>query len=326
MPLFREKAAGTIGIWNRSEYLSARDVDQMVRACAWQIARHVCPAWGLRRIDVVSVNGPPKDMRLIQLVDGPADADAWGYHDEEESGRHTGVVFVEELLDAGATKFTTAESVSATLSHEACEMVINGDLNRWADDGAGRFYWQEICDPVQDEAYTVRIRKRRVAVSNFVLPSWFDRENPSGVSFDYLERLGAPFEITLGGWALSMYDGELETAFGEAVGACSRDGGLVALGQLVSLLAQRGGVVTGVVGPSRAGVEVVEVWPKDQRTKHYDQHEEETKLEEQRQVDVEGDRGHHRKRRLELELQRVHATLGSGDGGSYQRAYPRSTA
>ncbi len=222
MALFREEAAGTIGIWNRSEYLSSREVNRIVRACAWQVARHVCPAWGLRRIDVVSVTGPPRDMRLIQLVDGPADTDAWGYHDEEASGRHTGVVFVEDLLDAGASKFTTADSVSATLSHEVCEMVINGDLNRWADDGAGRFYWMEICDPVQDQAYTVRIWRRRVAVSNFVLPSWFDRENPAGANFDYLERLSSAFEITPGGWVLSEREGELNTAFGEAVTAAKR--------------------------------------------------------------------------------------------------------
>ena len=224
MALFGEKSAGTIGVWNRSEHLSSREVNRLVRACAWQVARHVCPAWGLRRIDVVSVNGPPKDMRLIQLVDGPADTDAWGYHDEQESGRHTGVVFVEELLDAGASKFTTDDSVSATLSHEICEMVINGDLNRWADDGAGRFFWMEICDPVQDQSYTVRIRRRRVAVSNFVLPAWFDRENPPKAQFDYLRRLSSPFEITPGGWALSEREGESNAAFGGAVSEKKRRG------------------------------------------------------------------------------------------------------
>ncbi len=191
---------GTIGIWNRSEHLTSREVDRLVRACAWQVARHVCPAWGLRRIDVVRVTRPQRDLRIVQLVDGPMDADAWGYHDEDASGRQSGIVFVEELLDAGASKFRGDDSVSATLSHEVCELVVNGDLNRWADDGQGRLFWMEICDPVQDQPYDVRVRGRRTAVSNFVTPAWFDRENSPGASFDYLRALQAPFELSSGGW------------------------------------------------------------------------------------------------------------------------------
>jgi hypothetical protein len=93
-----------------------------------------------------------------------------GFHVEDHGGKLWGVAAAKPEVDNGREIMTGNWSVSTVLSHEVLEMFIDLNCNLWANDGNGKVYSLEVCDPVEAPSYTVR----GVSVSNFVTPSWFD--------------------------------------------------------------------------------------------------------------------------------------------------------
>ena len=82
------------------------------------------------------------------------------------------------------------------MAHEVIEAFLDPDINLWAyDPKDGFFHAIEACDPVQSQAYGLRVSGGSARVSNFVTPAWFDAENPRGTRFDYLRKLTDPFEL-----------------------------------------------------------------------------------------------------------------------------------
>lgn len=189
----------TISIINKSSKVTNAQASLMASVCNKQIRRHVAPAWGRKRADVVFVDDESTlsaDKEVIYIMDEPNIEGAFGYHDETSEGKYIGYVFVDVILANDGKILEGHNSVSATLSHEVLEQFINGDINKWAEDGEGNMFWMEICDAVQSDSYNIK----GVAVSNFVYPEWFDLENPPETVYDHMKLCTAPFEVREGGW------------------------------------------------------------------------------------------------------------------------------
>ena len=131
----------------------------------------------------------PKDVPAaahgIALVDTIKDQPkgVLGYHTEDPGGKLWGVVAAKPELDNGGKATTGNWSVSSVLSHEVLEMYIDPNCNLWANDGHGKAYSFEVCDPVEAPTYPVN----GVSVSNFVTPAWFDPlSDPATAQYDKL--------------------------------------------------------------------------------------------------------------------------------------------
>src|SRR5262249_55064263 len=111
---------------------------------------------------------PSAQSWWIAVLDDSDVADALGYHDVTKAGLPVGKVFAKTDLQAGS-------SVSATLSHELCEMHGDPDINLIAFVETGPhagMYAYETADPV--EADDLGLRIDGVLLSDFVYPSYFE--------------------------------------------------------------------------------------------------------------------------------------------------------
>jgi hypothetical protein len=112
-------------------------------------------------------------------------------------------VFVNPILDNGGTWLRGANSVSVTVSHEVCELVGDPAANHWVENARGALVAAELCDPVESCAYRVTLRDgRRVSVSDFVYPDWFNPYVPEGTRVDHMRVLRKPFEIAPDGYVI----------------------------------------------------------------------------------------------------------------------------
>jgi hypothetical protein len=135
-----------------------------------------------------------------------------GYHTEDQGGKLWGVVAAKPELDNGGKATTGDWSVSSVLSHEVLEMYIDPNCNLWANDGHGKAYSFEVCDPVEAPTYVVN----GVSVSNFVTPAWFDPlSNPATAQYDKLGKLKAPFSILKGGYVVYEAAGAEHQQYGD---------------------------------------------------------------------------------------------------------------
>ena len=148
---------------------------------------------------------------ILYLYDKVDVDNALGYHDTSARGIPYGFVFTEisEQLN---------EPWSVTLSHEALELVGDAQANLLVQGphpekpGHEVFHWYEMCDAVQSESYKID----EVAVSNFLLPSYFTQSEEPGMRNDFLGRKDAhgktlrSFGVKPGGY-IGFYDPSSKT-------------------------------------------------------------------------------------------------------------------
>src|SRR5206468_778228 len=93
------------------------------------------------------------------------------------------------------------DSWQATASHELLEMLADPLVNLAAEgifQGNPALFALEVCDPVENDEYDIA----GIAVSNFVLPTWFVADAlPDETLVDFLGRLTEPFSLSPGGYA-----------------------------------------------------------------------------------------------------------------------------
>lgn len=210
-----------IAVLNQSKRYFAKPniVSTMVSAVNAQLQKHVCPAWGLNPWQCIyysKAKDVPAGAYRIWLLDDADQAGALGYHDQDPNGVPYGRVFVDTTISYGGSDFNGANSVSVVLSHEACEIVGDPEINCWRQRLGYdiSLVCQELCDPVQEQAYPIMVNKDKVYVSNFVLPPWFDYAPVKGSKFDYLGKLKAPFSMSLGGYMIVIENGAYKNVFG----------------------------------------------------------------------------------------------------------------
>ena len=150
---------------------------------------------------------------MLHDNDGHAADD--GYHDLDPYGRPYAMVFLDPILKHHGTWLRTSNSVSATVSHEACEFVVDPATNRWAQHANNSMWSLEVCDPVQAFSYQVRLRNELDAsVSDFVCPAWFNPWAQRSDRVDWMRKLHWPFEIAPNGYATRFSGGRSRTIWG----------------------------------------------------------------------------------------------------------------
>jgi hypothetical protein len=201
-----------LAVVNESNLVKIADVRSAVTACASQIKLHLAPIWDMVPGSIVYYADKkliPRDADLLVILNDPDQAGALGYHRETPDGKPYGRVFVRPVLDHGGTALTGSMSVSSSLSHEVCEWFVDRFLNLWADGPKGE-YPLEVCDPVEDDSYTIN----GVSVSNFVTKRYFDHLAPARTQFDYLNKLSKPFTTTPGGYLQVRKSSVVRQVFG----------------------------------------------------------------------------------------------------------------
>jgi hypothetical protein len=188
----------------------------VIRAVNRQIKEDFEPYWSLGatlRLEGHQNNNfrieNPADMRgdaVIYVLD-KVSASADGEHVLNPKGIPYGAVYLDlsEKLD---------EHWSATLSHEALELIADPEVNLLVkgphpDPKLSRevFFWYEMCDAVQDEQYEID----GISVSNFVLPLYYTSSNEFDGRNDFLGTINKDgsrlqsFGINPGGYA-GFYD------------------------------------------------------------------------------------------------------------------------
>ena len=204
-----------IAILNQSTAVTDADVATMTAAIATQVQFDVAPIWDRAPAAVVFYSDPtavPAGAYGVAVVDTIQEQPqgVLGFHTEAQVAQLWGIVAAQPELDNGGQKMTGDWSVSSTLSHEVLEMFIDPNCNLWANDGNGSVYSLEVCDPVEAPTYTVS----GVSVSNFVTPSWYDPQPPSGAQFDKMGQLTAGFSILPGGYMVYESKGKEQEQWG----------------------------------------------------------------------------------------------------------------
>jgi hypothetical protein len=194
----------TVAVVNQSTVVSDSELPAVVAALQKQVEEHFWPAWNLdAELDLVA-KGRPVRAGAWQLVilDDSDQADALGYHETTADGLPLGKVFARTTLQDGG-------QWSVTASHELLEMLADPEINLsvFVQDGAtsGRLYAYEVCDPVENDIYLID----GIAVSDFVLPSWFEPAT-AGVTppapFDFLKQLRAPLPALSPGGYIGVFN------------------------------------------------------------------------------------------------------------------------
>src|SRR5579884_2751040 len=193
-----------VAVINESTAVTDADMPAVVAALQKQVSSEFAAAWGID----AALHWIPKEIQPNQafwqlvILDDSDQADALGYHETTADGLPLGKVFARTTLQDGG-------QWSVTASHELLEMLADPEINLsvFVQDGAtsGRLYAYEVCDPVENDVYLID----GIAVSDFVLPSWFEPAT-AGVTppapFDFLKQLRAPLPALLPGGYIGVFN------------------------------------------------------------------------------------------------------------------------
>jgi hypothetical protein len=171
-------------------------LDAIAEALTIQIERDFAPAWGVRPRRV-TVGGRGDKLHIF---DTAHQADEYGWHIVDDRGDPYAHVFAGVSIRLGSTWVAGADAISVTASHEVLEMLVDPAANEYTFDGHRSLWSREVCDPVQSGTYRIVANGMRVAVSNFVVPAFFNPWAPG--PYDRLGVLTEPFSIARGGYAV----------------------------------------------------------------------------------------------------------------------------
>lgn len=188
-----------ISVINASSVLTDAQVSAAVPALQTQISRDFAPAWGTdAHLDFVPLSGrPAAGSWWLSILDDSDQADALGYHDVTSDGMPLGKVFARSDIRYGYQWTVTA-------SHELLEMLADPDINLCAlvmMSTSSRLYAYEVCDPCEADALGYKIGD--VLVSDFVLPTWFERLRGRH-QVDFCKHLLTPLTLAPGGYMSFM--------------------------------------------------------------------------------------------------------------------------
>lgn len=208
-----------IALLNNSQRYRGREgiLNDMAVAVTYQLRMHVAPSWKVlpwRCVYYSDERNVPIGAYRLWVLDSSGAAGLLGYHGQDPGGNAYGRVFVDPIISRGGTDLLGPRSVSIVVSHEACEMMMNPEINSWRQLRDGRMTVEELCDAVQGDYYNINVGGKQVSVSNFLLPSWFDYAPGSASKFDYMGKLGGPFSLSRGGYMMVMSNGQIRNVFG----------------------------------------------------------------------------------------------------------------
>lgn len=170
-------------------------LERMAAAVEKQCSGEFATAWNLAPTKFGVGNAPLDGEWPAVIVPTLDDPGALAYHFDDR-GYPSLVVGRDAILGNGGTILSGSNSISAALSHEVGEALVDPYCDWWSEwrDGSD-LVALEAFDPVEDGSYEID----GVAVSNFVHPEWF-RPGSSREKFDHLGVLTAPLTISAGGY------------------------------------------------------------------------------------------------------------------------------
>lgn len=158
----------TVGVVNNSGLVSDDDLAQWTAAIARQVHEDLAPVWKIDANIVFEAN-PPAGAWVCTIADsGTGESPATlGIHMVGSDGTPQCTVNAAKIIQAQG-------SISATLSHEIMEMLVDPWLStvtflQAGSPNAATVYLHEICDPVAGYAYLID----GVTVADFVTPTFF---------------------------------------------------------------------------------------------------------------------------------------------------------
>ena len=177
-------------------------LEAIAEAITIQIERDFAPAWGAvpRQVTV----GGAGDK--IHVFDSAEQAEDFGWHYVDGKGLPYAHVFVAGSLAADSDWLSGEASVASTIGHEVLELLVDPCANEYAFDKDGLLWASEVCDPVQADWYTIRAGGRRVPMTDFVLPAFFNWRSKG--PYDHLRVLEKPFSLAKGGYSMCQTEGE----------------------------------------------------------------------------------------------------------------------
>lgn len=192
------------GLVNESKSITDADLVTMAGALEKQLVRDFCPAYNVPALPVRCFGAEevlPDGFWYLHFVDNVADADALGYHTDED-----GVVYADVemavILKYGCGILSTPagnespDTVSSVASHELLEMTFDPLVNLSWPFGDGTLMAAEVADPCQGNLYVID----GVVVSDFVLPAFTQINEPASSRFDFLGALAKPMVAGDGGY------------------------------------------------------------------------------------------------------------------------------
>ena len=141
----------------------------------------------------IKLGTPTDDCRVLHMVDEiPEAPGALAYHTVDDQGRPTLRLGVNIIRTQGGNLL---DEISIAITHEIFETAVNPFVRYYCQTLTGPFLALEVCDPVQGGSW----RRNHTAISNFVLPAYFDAGDMDG-PYDYLGVLKLPFSVAPGGY------------------------------------------------------------------------------------------------------------------------------
>lgn len=181
---------------NESTVFTDSEVIRVMDALQIQANRDLLIGWGWG-IDVVCEfvtydKADPKQMTMVML-DNSDQAGALGYHMTTSTGAPLAKNFI-------GTDMMYGYLPSVTMSHEFMEMLVDPNANwKIMSPDMSRDYMIEVCDACEADEFSYQING--IAVSDFVLPPWFDMPVRSvPVRYDFCGHITAPFQLLDGGY------------------------------------------------------------------------------------------------------------------------------
>jgi hypothetical protein len=202
-----------IAIVNQSSMVTNAQVEVMCQACQNQFTHDCAPAWGSLAPTVTfyaAANQVPKGSWIVYIIDNDSQvAGALGYHNEQGDTIQAFIMAQPILSNGGVVmvfdpKNPSQYTVSGTLSHELMEMFGDRYVNTYCQGTNGGLFCAELADPVEQLSYGIEVNGTQIAVSNFVLPTYFDPQGTAkDAPFDFLKQLNAPFTMATGGYMIT---------------------------------------------------------------------------------------------------------------------------
>jgi hypothetical protein len=197
-------AVRNITIVNYSSQFTAAQLEATVAALRIQ-AVQACTAWGLAIPTITTTAAtlpePATGVAVIGIFDSSTQAaGVLGFHSTDPNGEPYGSVFVDPVLQNGGGALSGELSVSATLSHELLELILDPPADLYAADPQGNLWCFEAADAVESDAFIINTALGSVSVSNFLYRTAFVAG--SAGPYDHMNVTTAPFQIAPGGYSV----------------------------------------------------------------------------------------------------------------------------
>ena len=211
--------ATPIYCFNKSSVLKDTDMFLMINALNTMLPAF-CTTWSLKQYTCIATPSTTKMGNTglyCVFLDNSTSPGALAFHTENANIPY-GEVFVKTILQYNGAILmganNTIPTVAQAFAHEIFEMLVNPNINVWWQVSNSTLVPAEVCDPVQGSIVHVKVGAITVGMSDYILPPWNDPQSTKG-PYNFLNTLTKPFQMSKGGYLVSMKAGTASYVYGE---------------------------------------------------------------------------------------------------------------